>query len=44
MITEDKEKELDYDHIIYKFNKMLQSGKFSRDECYAWLKSKKEER
>ena len=44
MITEDKEKELDYDHIIYKFNKMLQSGEFSRDECYAWLKSKKEER
>ena len=44
MITEDKEKELDYDYIIYKFNKMLQSGKFSRDECYAWLNGKKEER
>ena len=44
MITEDKEKELDYDYIIYKFNKMLQSREFSRDECYAWLKSKKEER
>lgn len=44
MITEDKEKELDNDYIIYKFNKMLQSGEFSRDECYAWLKTKKEER